>query len=326
MTPEVVASLAAGELYGIAYYGKKQITKRQVSEAAGNERRYRQRIKAQMRDRKQWLAVPVPDSGLPRELVDAAREAIENNSQPSRSGQKAWELPGRLLRCAECGYGMQSKITRGSGKQKRVLFYYRYGGRYNSKNGFATCDHTKHHRAEAIEAQAWRYVRGFLEDPEQLREDLERMIELEREGARRNPEQDAKVWLDKLAKVGRQRSRAQDLAVEGLLNHDELRAKLASLEETRETAECELAALGDHQERLTKLERDKEAVLEYYSDVAPETLDSLAPEERRNLYEMLRMKAVVYPNGEVLAELDGAPRPLAGPNASANESTCSSTC
>ncbi len=83
-------------------------------------------------------AVPVPDSGLPRELVDAAREAIENNSQPSRSGQKAWELPGRLLRCAECGYGMQSKITRGSGKQKRVLFYYRCGGRYNSKNGFAT--------------------------------------------------------------------------------------------------------------------------------------------------------------------------------------------
>ncbi len=152
------------------------------------------------------------------------------------------------------------------------------------------------------------------------------MIELEREGARRNPEQDAKVWLDKLAKVGRQRSRAQDLAVEGLLNHDELRAKLASLEETRETAECELAALGDHQERLTKLERDKEAVLEYYSDVAPETLDSLAPEERRNLYEMLRMKAVVYSNGEVLAELDGAPRPLAGPNASANESTYSSTC
>lgn len=138
VTPEVVASLAPGELYGIAYYGKKQITKRQVSEAAGNERRYRQRIKAQMRDRKQWLAVPVPDSGLPRELVDAAREAIENNSQPSRSGQKAWELPGRLLRCAECGYGMQSKITRGSGKQKRVLFYYRYGGRYNSKNGFAT--------------------------------------------------------------------------------------------------------------------------------------------------------------------------------------------
>jgi hypothetical protein len=59
------------------------------------------------------------------------------------------------------------------------------------------------------------------------------MIELEREGTQRNPEQDAKVWLDKLAEVGRQRSRAQGLAIEGLLDHDELRAKLARLEETR---------------------------------------------------------------------------------------------
>jgi hypothetical protein len=311
-------------LYGIAYYGKKRITKRQVSEAAGSERRYRQRIKAQARDREQWLAVPVPDSGLARELVDAAREAIKDNRQTAHSGQKAWELPGNLLRCAVCGYGMQPKITRGSGTRKRVLFYYRCGGRYNSKNGFATCDHAKHHHAEAIEALAWRYVRELLENPEQLRGDLERMIELERQGTRGNPEQDAKSWLDKLAAVGRQRSRAQDLAVEGLLDHDELRARLASLEETRKVAERELATLGDHQERLAKLERDKDAVLEYYSDIAPEALDSLAPEERRNLYGILRMRAVVYWDGGVVAELGGAPRPLAGPGASAKESTCSS--
>jgi hypothetical protein len=216
---------------------------------------------------------------------------------------------------------MQSKITRGSGKQQKTLFYYRCGGRYNSKNGLATCSHAKHHRAEAIEAQAWRYIRELLHDPEELREDLERMIELERVGAQRNPEQKAKIWLDKLAEVGRQRSRAQGLAVEGLLDRDELRAKLASLEETRKTAKCELAALEDRQERLAKLERDKEAVLEYYSDIAPEALDSLAPEERRNLYGMLHMKALVYPDGEVVAELDGTP----GPSASAKESTCSST-
>ena len=72
VAPEVAATLDPDERYGIAYYGKKQVTKRQVSEAAGSGRFYRQRIKAQVRDREQWLAVPVPDSGLPRELVDAA--------------------------------------------------------------------------------------------------------------------------------------------------------------------------------------------------------------------------------------------------------------
>jgi site-specific DNA recombinase len=230
VAPELLSTLDPEGLFGIVYYGKKQIKKRQVAEAAGGERLYRQRIKAQVRDRKQWLAVPVPDSGLPRELVDAARAAIENNRKTPRSGQKAWELSGNLLRCAECGYGMQPKITRGSGKSKKVLFYYRCGGRYNSKNGFATCDHAKHHRAEVIEAQVWRYVRELLEDPEQLREDLERMIEIERQGTRRNPEQDAKIWLDKLAEVRRHRSRAQGLAIEGLLDHDELRAKLGRID------------------------------------------------------------------------------------------------
>ena len=322
VTPEVAAALDPDKRYGIAYYGKKQITKRQVSEGTGDERRYRHQIKARVRDREQWLAIPVPDSGLPRELVDAAREAIKNNHQTSRSSQKTWELPGNVLRCAECGYGMQPKISRGSGKRKKRLYYYRCGRRYNSKNGFATCEHAKHHRAEEVEAQAWRYVRELFEDPEQLRDDLEHMIELEQERTRRNPEQDAKIWLDKLAEVARQRSRAQGLAIEGLLDHDELRAKLASLDETRKMAERELTALGDHQERLAMLKRDKEAVLEYYSGIAPEALDSLDPEERRTLYGMLRMRAVVYPDGEVVAELDGAPRTLTWPTASAKENTC----
>jgi hypothetical protein len=55
------------------------------------------------------------------------------------------------------------------------------------------------------------------------------MIELEQEGTRGDPEHETRVWLDKLAEVDRQRSRAQDMAIQGLLDYDELRAKLASL-------------------------------------------------------------------------------------------------
>ena len=324
VAPEVVSMLDPSKSYGIAYYGKKQITRQQVSEGAGQERRYRRRIKAQTRTRDKWLAVPVPDSGLPRELVDAARDAIKNNRQTSRSGYKTWELSGGLLRCAECGYVMRSKTSKGSGRRKERLFYYRCGGRYNSSNGFATCDHAKHHRAEKVEAQVWRYVQVLLEDPERLRDDLESMIELEREGTREDPQQDKKMWLNKLAEVGRQRSRAQDLAVQGLLDYDELRTKLANLEETRKAAERELATLEDHQERLAKLEGDKEAVLAYYSAMAPEALHSLTPEERQHLYGMLRLRAVQYPDGDVVAELDGAPGPSASPmeNTSARSSWC----
>src|SRR5918994_762060 len=327
VAPEVVSMLDPSKSYGIAYYGKKQITRQQVSEGAGQERRYRRRIKAQTRTREQWLAVPVPDSGLPRELVDAARDAIKNNRQTSRSGYKTWELSGGLLRCAECGYVMRSKTSKGSGRRKERLFYYRCGGRYNSSNGFATCDHAKHHRAEKVEAQVWRYVQVLLEDPERLRDDLESMIELEREGTREDPQQDKKMWLNKLAEVGRQRSRAQDLAVQGLLDYDELRTKLANLEETRKAAARELATLEDHQESLAKLEGDKEAVLAYYSAMAPEALHSLTPEERQHLYGMLRLRAVQYPDGDVVAELDGAPGPSASPmeNTSAGGFLCTNS-
>jgi MFS family permease len=59
--------------------------------------------------------------------------------------------------------------------------------------------------------------------------------------------------------------------------------------------------------------------------VIPLLTMGIATTLRRTLYGMLRMRAVVYPDGEVVAELDGAPRPPAGPTASAKESTCSST-
>ncbi len=49
----------------------------------------------------------------------------------------------------------------------------------------------------------------------------------------------------------------------------------------------------NRQEAIAKLERDKESLLEHYAAIAPEALDSLAPEERHQLYKMLRLEVVV---------------------------------
>jgi cytosine/adenosine deaminase-related metal-dependent hydrolase len=46
------------------------------------------------------------------------------------------------------------------------------------------------------------------------------------------------------------------------VGRDELRAKLAALEETRETAERELDALRRRTERLEGLERDRDGLIE----------------------------------------------------------------
>jgi site-specific DNA recombinase len=303
-------------LYGLAYYGKKQVTKRQVAEGVGDERHYRQRIKAQVRDREQWFAVPTPDSGLPRELVDTARGAIKDNRCPSRSEHRSYELAG-LLRCSRCGYTMGGKTTSGGRSRGRLYFYYRCGGHFRSNNG---CDHAKQHRAEEAEAKVWQYVRTLMENPEELRADLERMIEIKRKETRRDPEREAKTWLDRLAKVDRQRARAQDMAIQGLLDYEELRAKLASLEETREAVERELEILKDHEETIAELERGKEAVLQHYAPVAPEALNSLTPEERRHLYKLLQLNALQHPDGRVEVEVSG----VSDSGIGSMESTCSS--
>jgi hypothetical protein len=107
----------------------------------------------------------------------------------------------------------------------------------------------------------------------------------------------------RLSEVDRKRSGYIDLAADGIISRDELEAKLVRLEETRETAEKELKALRTRQERLEELQRDKDALLDYYAALAPDALDSLAPEERHRLYRMLRLKIVARPDETI--ELTG---------------------
>lgn len=120
-----------------------------------------------------------------------------------------------------------------------------------------------------MEGLVWEFVSGYLKDPARLRSDLERMIEIEREGLRGDPDRDAQIWLRKLAEAARKRAGYQDMAAEGLITFDELRAKLAALEETRETAERELTGLKDRKERIDHMERDKDALLEQYEAITP---------------------------------------------------------
>jgi len=78
-----------------------------------------------------------------------------------------------------------------------------------------------------VEPAVWKLVSGLLKNPDLLRKGLERMIDEERRGLRGGPEREAKAWLEKLNEVDRQRERAQDMAIQGLLDYEELRAKLS---------------------------------------------------------------------------------------------------
>jgi len=86
------------------------------------------------------------------------------------------------------------------------------------------------------------------------------------------------------------------MAAADLISFDELRTRLLELDETRQSAECELAIIGSHRERVAELEADRDALLASLMDIAPIALDSLTPEERRRFYKRRGLRVSAYPD------------------------------
>jgi hypothetical protein len=93
------------------------------------------------------------------------------------------------------------------------------------------------------------------------------------------------------------------MAAEGYITFEELGAKLSELEEIRTTAVERLEAIRDYQGRIEEMEQDRDALLESYALRAPEALDGLTPEERHQVYRMLRLRAAVRIGGNL--EING---------------------
>jgi site-specific DNA recombinase len=301
MSAAVVASLDPDESYGIWWFNRRRTRRTQVSEVGSNgERTYKKKGHYVQRPKEEWVAVAVPDSGIPREWVEAARETLKGNSVPSSAGRRVWELSGGISKCSECGRNMMIHSVLPSGAsagEARCRFYYRC--RTRNRDGAAGCSHRKCHRADEVEPRVWDLISRLLKDPERLKAGLEEMIEQERAGLRGGPDQEAKTWLAKLSEVDQERRGYLRLAAKGVLRDEELDEALAELEETRETAEKELMAISARRDTLESLERDKDALLESYANMTPAALDALSPEEPHQIYKMLRLTVEVSPDGSL---------------------------
>jgi hypothetical protein len=98
--PEVASRLDPEKRYGISWYGRKRHTYTQTVCIKDGKKTYPRIKKSVAAPREEWIGIPVPDPGIPREWVLAAREAIKDNERVSR---RFWELTGGVLRCAACG-------------------------------------------------------------------------------------------------------------------------------------------------------------------------------------------------------------------------------
>ncbi len=193
--PGVAARLDKGIPYGLWTWNTRKTTRRKVWDAAAAGE-FKIQYHYAPRPREEWLFVPVPDAGIPRGVVEDARQTLKDNARkPSKAAKRFWELSGGILRCGECGHTLRPHTSRT--RAGTLLHYYSCRSRYNT-GPKRDCANRKHLRAERIEEQVWGFVRGLLRDPERIRAGLDRLIEEERSNTGRNPERDperdAEFW------------------------------------------------------------------------------------------------------------------------------------
>jgi site-specific DNA recombinase len=284
---EVAARLDPSKNYGIWWYNRRNVKKKQASEPDGSGgRRYKARTSTTTRDKGDWIAVPVPAS-LPHKLVNQARFLTSSRKGYERKYEaREWQLKG-LMRCS-CGQNMQTWTAHG-GKYS----YYRC--KRATRNGSDACPQ-KAVRVERVEPLVWDFVSDLLTDPERIRVGMEQLIEQERATRNDDLTDETEVWAEKIAECDRLRSAYQDQQAAGLMTMEELSSKLMELEDMRKTAKRELAALETHRQQVEELEKDRDALLKSMSGLVPEALNDCASEEKNRLYRILRLE--VTPCGE----------------------------
>jgi len=297
MAAEVASRLDQKKRYGIWWFNRRRTKTYQEAMNGPDGKRYKKRVKITERPKEEWIAVPVPDSGIPREWVELAREAIKDNVKFSQNNNRPWVLSGGIAHCALCGWALSTHTVR-KPNTKYVNYYYRCS-RVQVHYAYKVCTNNKHQRADRLEPRVWNYVSGVMKNPEELRADLDRMIELERSGTRGDPSKDAKLWADKLVEVERKRAKYHEAFAADAVTLPELKAYLAQLDEIRKTAEHELEALRSREEYVRQLEEGRDALLDSLEAQAPEALDSLTPEQRHQWYKLLKLRVDVFAEGSV---------------------------
>ena len=140
---------------------------------------------------------------------------------------------------------------------------------------------------------------GLLTNVEEIEAALDRHIEEERRRLR-EPEREAETLAGRLVDLDRQRLRLQDAYMQGAFELDELKARLADLEEGREATEEALAAARNRSGRIAELRLFKAHLGEYAWYTMAE-LNGFTPERKHREYRRLRLRVEVRPDGELVA-------------------------
>ncbi len=224
LTETVAAALDPTKSYGISWYNRHH------SSGTGNRR-----LKGEEKPRSEWIAVPVPDAGIPREHVEKARANL-TGERAARADNRFWELSGFAF--CKCGCKLVARVTHKNGHSYPYYVCSRY-----MRDG---CEHGKWTRADKLEHEVYWALRNV--QPQDLEAQIQTLIDRER-----SPEGEIKAAHAVLEDVARQRVKLQTMAARDLISLDELEVHIEGLNNRRRAAEGQIANLQNTSERVERL-------------------------------------------------------------------------
>jgi hypothetical protein len=264
VAPAVAAGLDPEETYGIVWASRHdwRVLGRK-RRADGTYRDVRERTE---KPREEWIALPVPDAGVPREVAERARRNAELRLPAPKAGRRLWELSGGFAACAECGRGMSGR-TVAPKRRKRGPYHYYVCARKDEEKGKAGCPN-RSHRAGPLEARVRGFALRLIEDPDALRERVGQQMRAQREFEPwLRDAREAEGARERLAKLEIVEDNYRDQQAEGLITMSKLREKLDGTREERDRLRARLAMLAEGETRLRELEELPQLVEEYLKDL-----------------------------------------------------------
>jgi site-specific DNA recombinase len=241
-----------------------------------------------LKDRSEWIAVPVP-AIIDRETFELAQKQLRSNAENSPRNSKNEYLLRGMLVCGTCGnkyYGS----TSGLGRPRRYRCRGRGGDAYAGSVG--RCLSTIYH-ADDLEGAVWRALVDYLSDAERITLGVSGKDATLREEEQRD-EREMESLSELLRRIEREQARLMHAYQQEVIELGELQQSLAEIRKRKEGLEREQREVVARIERRQKQVSDLGSIREL-SHKAQLGLQGMSYEQKRAVLEVLEIK--VYLSG-----------------------------
>ena len=236
------------------------------------------------------IPVPVPDAGIPLEIVSKARWRVSNNRSPAKGAGRFWELSGGLLRCSECDRAMQVRSINYKDLNKPTYNYYRCQCRWGGKAD--KCPMTASIPAEKLEAAVWNAIAPMLKNPQFLLDKMHAYFEGRRKELR-GPGVDSEKLVSRRTKLEATWAKYQRAYEADAISIADLKARRAEIDAEREQIDKALERSRNVETELLEIDEAESEFEERILSSDGSLQDTLPGEERRKLYQDFMLKVWV---------------------------------